>query len=362
MLCQNRAVEGFQQAVQTARLGHSYIFAGDDGVGRYLTATEWAKSLLCSEPTTDGGFFDSCGKCRSCKLFESGNHPDFKHIYKELIQFSKITANRSKSPSQFPIDVIREFVIDEVANKPQMSERVVYVISEAEKMAAPAQNAMLKTLEEPPNYCLIILLCTKTDKLLPTILSRSQVIRFGGIDEDIIAARLSEKGVSSEQGIFWARFTGGSLGEALMYAAMSEKCDCYAIKCELLDKLSQMRLADSLNVAEWIVAKSADISAALAEHFEGVGSGDLKRRAQKIMLGFMLSVATDIMRLSVGDVANVINSTQLDKLQTLCGCIDTNTATKFVEKVNSSIQWVDAYVNEKLIFEEILLHFTKLKN
>ena len=363
VLCQDRAAEAFGQAMKSGRLGHAYIFAGDDGVGRYLMARQWAKALLCEQPLSDpvGGSYDSCGKCRSCTLFENDNHPDFKHIYKELLEFTKDPANRKKSPNQMSIDVIREFLVDVAASRPQMAKRAVYVISEAEKMGAGAQNAMLKTLEEPPGYCVIILLCTRTDMLLPTILSRCQVVRFGPVDEQVIVERLAEAGYTEAASRFWSRFTGGSLGLSSVYASLSKECDCYKIKCELVDKLVSLKLADCIDAAEWMVEQNTAIGEALADKFAEVSKADLKRRAQKMMLKMFLVLICDVMRVSLSHTGGLVNADQINAVNSLCGQLDIDDAAKFVEKVNKNMLWVDAYVNEKLIFEEILLHFAKLK-
>jgi DNA polymerase III subunit delta' len=362
VLCQDRAVDVFQHALKNGRLGHAYIFAGEDGVGRHLTAKALAKALLCESPIAgEDDFVDSCGHCRSCVLFDSNSHPDYKDIYKELSEYLSDSSKRKKNPSELSIHVIREFVVDIVGSKPQMAKKCVYVITEAEKMNAAAQNAMLKTLEEPPGYCLIILLCTRTDKLLPTILSRSQVLRFGPVEEDIIINRLAEESVGEVEARFWARFTSGSLGQSLMYAKMSSHCDCYAIKCELVDRLASMRLADSIDIAEWMIAKNAEIADALSEQMDVVSKSDIKRRAQKIILKMLLVAAGDIVRFSIGCSEDVINCGQKERIRQLCEQIDVNSAAKLVEKVNESMRWVEAYVNEKLIFEDILLHFTKLK-
>lgn len=361
MLCQQRAIDLFQQSIANNRLGHAYIFAGDDGVGRFLMAQQWAKALLCAEPV-NGEFFDSCGECRSCKLFDSGNHPDFKHIYKELIQYSKDSSNAKKTPTNFPIDVVREFFVDVAANKPQMSQKVVYVISEAEKMLAPAQNAMLKTLEEPPPYCLIILLCSRTDRLLPTILSRSQVVRFSPIDEDIIVQRLAAKNVDHAQSLFWARFTSGSLGAALTYCDLAEKCDCYRIKCRLVEQIASLKLASSLDIAEWIVAQSADMTAALGDILKDVSKSDVKKRCQKMLLKMLLSLGSDVIRVHISQDNAIVHTDQLGLVRSLSSQLGVDEAAKYVEKTNLSMTWVDANVNEKLIFEDNLLHLAKLKS
>ena len=162
--CQNKAISALQRALAADRVAHAYIFAGADGVGKFKTALEWAKLLLCENRVKDKAFFDSCGLCDSCKAYESESHPDFQYIYKELVNFTKSNTGE-KRPIDLPIKVIREFIIEKVNSRPTLSRGKVYVISEAEKLNRASQNALLKVLEEPPEYCFIILLCTKLENL-----------------------------------------------------------------------------------------------------------------------------------------------------------------------------------------------------
>ncbi|GAF75732.1 unnamed protein product, partial [marine sediment metagenome] len=171
IFCQDKALSILQRAYAADKVPHAYIFAGIEGVGKFKTASEWAKLLLCKNPViekTDSiRFADSCCLCESCRTFEAGSHPDFIHIYKELIQFTKEGKDK-KTPVDLPKDVVKEFLIEKVSIRPTTSERKVFVVSEAEKLNAASQNALLKVLEEPPRYCCIILLCTRLEKLLPT--------------------------------------------------------------------------------------------------------------------------------------------------------------------------------------------------
>ena len=88
IFCQNQVISILQRAFAAGKAPHAYIFAGPKGVGRFKTAREWAKMLLCKNPVTENSFTDSCGSCQSCRQFEAGSHPDFHLIYKELREFT----------------------------------------------------------------------------------------------------------------------------------------------------------------------------------------------------------------------------------------------------------------------------------
>ena len=146
IFCQDRALGMLQSAFAADRAAHAYIFAGLEGVGKYTTARQWARLLLCEKPVARGKtkkpFADSCGACDSCALFEGGSHPDFNHIYKELREFTKEGKGKAP-PVDLPIDVIREFLVEKASNRPTLSQRKVFVISEAERLNKNSQNCLL---------------------------------------------------------------------------------------------------------------------------------------------------------------------------------------------------------------------------
>src|SRR4030042_324004 len=129
IFCQDKAISILQRGFAADKMPHAYIFAGAEGVGKFKTAREGAKLLLCKNPVTEDGFADSCGVCQSCLSFEAGSHPDFNHIYKELLEFTKDNKDK-KTPVDLAIDVIREFLIDKVSTRPTLSHRKVYVVTE----------------------------------------------------------------------------------------------------------------------------------------------------------------------------------------------------------------------------------------
>ncbi|MHC4646905.1 MAG: hypothetical protein ACYTBJ_15520, partial [Planctomycetota bacterium] len=89
VFCQDKAISILQRAYASGKMAHAYIFAGADGVGKFKTAREWAKMLLCKDRSVENQFTDSCGSCESCRLLEADSHPDFHNIYKELVEFTE---------------------------------------------------------------------------------------------------------------------------------------------------------------------------------------------------------------------------------------------------------------------------------
>ena len=148
---QKQAKEHFQTAIETGNISHAYIINGETGSGRRMLADAFAKALQCEKHPNA----DSCDGCKSCHQAESGNHPDIRYITHEKASIS--------------VDDIREQLNNDIQIKPYSSEHKVYIIPEANKMTEQAQNALLKTIEEPPAYAVIILLTDNLNALLPTI-------------------------------------------------------------------------------------------------------------------------------------------------------------------------------------------------
>lgn len=160
-------------------LGHSYIFQGIEGIGKILFAKNFAKRILCMNK-------NSCNSCKSCIMFDSDNHPDFMIINQEEMIIK--------------IEDIRE-LIKKVIEKPIISTKKVYIINDADKMTKEAQNCLLKTLEEPPEYITIILISSNENLLLPTIKSRCTKLSFKKLSNDEIKRYISlnEKDNSCEE-------------------------------------------------------------------------------------------------------------------------------------------------------------------
>jgi len=359
--CQDRAIDNLQRAYGCGKVGHAYIFAAPDGVGRFTTAKAWGKLLLCQKPVITDGFADSCNNCPSCEVFDGDSHPDFCHIHKELIRFTKKTENKNKTPIDLPIDVIREFLIEKVATRPSLSGAKVYVVSESEKLNVNSQNALLKVLEEPPRYCYIILLCSKLENLLPTTQSRCQVVRFGAIDTDKIAAVLCDGGTGGDESKFWPRFTGGSVGQSLRFANLidikEESSAClYQFKRQLVEKLARFVLADVVDLAGWICASTKVVSEWWAKQQPDMSKKDITRQSQKTFIRIIVSVFSDVMKAEIADSADFVNFDQASSVMALARQFEAEEAAGKIEDCYEAIRRVDASVNEKLIFEHLLIN------
>jgi len=358
IFCQDRAIEILQRGRAADRAAHAYVFAGLEGVGKYTTAREWARLLLCRNPiVTDRGhepFADSCGACESCTRFEGDAHPDYAHVYKELLEFTRDGKGR-KTPLEFPIDVVREFLLEKVAIRPTVSERRVFVISEAEKLNASSQNALLKVLEEPPHYCTIVLLCTRLEQLLPTTKSRCQIIRFGPVAEDRIVARLTEMGLDRRRAQFFARLAQGSLGLACQWARLEGGgLALYGAKKVIVAATASFQRADVLELADRFIGSAKEIAAAWADLDKAISKSDLGRRAQKTVIQIVLSAFHDAMMVNVVPKQPLIHFDQEKEIARLAARLDPEEAARAIDEGYEALRWIDANVNEKLIFERLL--------
>jgi len=256
---------------------------------------------------------------------------------------------------ELPIDVVREFLLEKVAIRPTVSGHRVFVVSEAEKLNASSQNALLKVLEEPPHYCTIILLCTRLEQLLPTTKSRCQIIRFGPVAEDRIVGRLAEMGLDRSGAQFFARLAQGSLGLACQWARLeSGGLALFDAKKTIVSAVAGLQRADVLELAERFIACAKEIAAAWADLDKAVSKSDLTRRAQKTVIQIVLSAFHDAMLVNVVPKHPLIHFDQDREIARLASRLDPERAARGIDEGYEALRWIDANVNEKLIFERLL--------
>ena len=356
IFCQDKAIDILQRAYASGKWAHAYIFAGPEGVGKFKTACEWARLLLCKNPVIENDFADSCGSCKSCQLFEAGSHPDFNHVYKELLEFTKDNKDK-KTPVDLAIDVIREFLVEKVSNKPTLSQRKVFIVSEAERLNNSSQNCLLKVLEEPPEYCSIILLCTRLEKLLPTTKSRSQIIRFGSINEEQIIEKLQQMGIAEKQARYFARLAGGSLGLACQWANLElADANLYKTKKEIIRTLAEYEIADVLSLAQELLDKSKEMAGVWANLDKNTSRKDINRRAAKFLVQIIISALYDVMSLNLFPMKETVNFDQQEQIKKLAGRFDAEQSAEKISDCYKMLRWIESSVNERLIFEHLLLN------
>ncbi len=363
VFCQDRAIGILQRGLAADRAAHAYLFAGPEGVGKYKTACEWARLLLCANPQVEQGpsgpFADSCGSCPSCTLIDAGSHPDYAHVYKELLQYTKDNKDK-KTPVDLAIDVIREFLIEPVAGRPTLSKRKVYVVSEAEKLNANSQNALLKVLEEPPSYCTIILLCTRLEELLPTIRSRCQLIRFGPVEERRIIEQLKAEGLGSTEATFFARLAQGSLGLACQWSRLErDGVGLFTTKRELVASLTDLKLADVPALVERIQEAGKGIAAGWGAFDKATSKSDLTRRAQRTMIRILICALYDVTIHHVAPQRALVNADQGPQIASLAQRLDPEQAIESVREAYEMLRWLDDNANERLILERLLFRLSR---
>lgn len=210
---QERALSLLQRALRSGRTHHAYLFDGPEGVGKELTARALAARLLCE----DGGLApdaDACGQCRACRALAAGTHPDFHFVDRSLHKVHPDPAVRRSRGLFLAVAVVRTFLIEPSGGSPALGRRRVFIVRDAERMNEEAQNALLKTLEEPPGAATIILVTSSADRLLSTIRSRCQRIPFAELPESFVEERLRAEKVAAESARSLAALCGGRLGVA----------------------------------------------------------------------------------------------------------------------------------------------------
>lgn len=186
-----------QNAIRFHKVSHSYIFSGEHGSGKKLLAALFAMTLQCEEQG-----IDPCLKCSSCKRALSKNHPDIIGVTHE-------------KPNSIGIDEIRAQVVDDVAIKPYYGPYKIYIINDAHKLTVQAQNALLKTIEEPPAYAVLLLLTDNLEILLPTIRSRCVTLSLKPLANNMVKDYLMDRlQIPDYQAEVTASFSQGNIGKA----------------------------------------------------------------------------------------------------------------------------------------------------
>lgn len=232
-------------AVKTDKVSHAYILNGEKGSGKKLLASLFAMSLQCQDREEDG---DACGKCQSCKQTVSNNQPDIIKVTHE-------------KPSTISIDDIREQVNNDIVIKPYSSRYKIYIIADADMMTVQAQNALLKTIEEPPEYAVIMLLTENAETLLPTIRSRCVMLKLRNIKDQLVKKYLMEQmEIPDYKADVCVAFAQGNMGKAIMLATSEHFNEIKEEAVHLLRNINEMDLNELIDAVKRCMSYKLEIS------------------------------------------------------------------------------------------------------
>lgn len=240
---QEQIREHLQNALAGKKVSHAYIINGEKSSGKEFIARIFATTLQCEQ-----GGIEPCGECHSCKQAASGNQPDIIKITHE-------------KPNTISIEDVRKQITGDVAIKPYSSPYKVYLMEDAEKMTVQAQNALLKTLEEPPEYVVILLMTNNINSLLPTVVSRCVVLNMKPVSDRLIKKYLMEKlEVPDYKAEVCVAFARGNIGKAKALATSEEFENVKAEALALLKYIQDLDLTEIVTDIRKITEYKLDVN------------------------------------------------------------------------------------------------------
>ena len=318
-LCQERIINYLKKIRSTKSISHAYIIQDEFSENAKTIAYAFAMSLHCQK-----GGVEACYDCHACKQILKNNHPDL--IYVE--------AQNQKSIS---VGDIREKVNDTVEIKPYSSLYKVYIIDKADSMTVQAQNALLKTMEEPPEYAVIILIAQSLDRFLPTIKSRCIKLHISLISNQVILEKLRSLGIDSELSKSLASFSRGNLAKALTFSK-EENINIYKENINILTNISSSNSMELYDYAELINSRENKMD----------------------FMDFCLMWYRDIVLLSVNKNAeNLIFKSEYRTLRKLTSVYSLSDLDSIIESINHAVEELSSNVNSKYVIKIMLMQCAK---
>lgn len=235
ILGHEQIIEHLQNAIKTDKVSHAYILDGPDMSGKKMIADAFAMTLECEKKGTE-----PCMECHSCKQALGKNQPDIIYLQHE-------------KPNTISVDDIRSQINNDIGVKPYSSPYKVYIVDEAEKMNVQAQNALLKTIEEPPAYAVILLLTNNAEIFLPTILSRCVRLSLKAVPDEKIKAYLMENyEVPDYKADVCVAFAQGNVGKAIELAESEDFNEIKNSALQLIKRLDDIELYEMTEAVKQI--------------------------------------------------------------------------------------------------------------
>ncbi len=311
-------IEHLTNAVTMEKVSHAYILNGPDKSGKRMLAEAFAMTLQCEK-----GGSSPCGECHSCKQAMNHNQPDIIYVQHE-------------KPNTISVDDIREQVNHDIGVKPYSSPYKLYIIDEAEKMNVQAQNALLKTIEEPPAYAVVLLLTTNADLFLPTIRSRCVALNLKAVSDTVIRKYLMEKrGVPDYQADVCVAFAQGNVGKAIALASSENFNELKTSAVQLMKRIREIELYELAEAVKQI----SEFKLQINDYFD-------------IMMIWFRDI---LVYKATMDVNNLIFKDEVYDIKKQASKSSYHGIEKILEALEKAKQRLNANVNFDLVMELLLL-------
>ena len=317
------AVELLRQQIVHGTTRHAYLFAGPSGVGRRMLALRLAQALNCTQPIEPG---IPCSQCRDCKQIEAMGHPDLTIIQAE------------SEGGTLKVDQVRE-ARRTLTLKPYQSKYRVTVFLRFQEANDNAANALLKILEEAPSYVILILTADHPEQLLPTIVSRCEVLRLHSLSLDTVESFLSERGANPDQARLIAHISGGRLGYALRLMQDSSTLEFRNEKLNETQSFTTAARVDKFAYAEKLVKD--------------------KDTLRNVLL-LWLSYWRDVLLCAGGSAVPLANIDRAKEIESLAERVSMSEVRRMVSKLENSLSQLESNVNARLLTEVILLDWPRI--
>jgi DNA polymerase III subunit delta' len=319
------AVDFLVRGMTNGRLRHAYLIVGAPSTGKHTLARIFAMALNCEDADPARR---PCGECRTCKLITGGSHPDV------------MTTETDPATGALKIEAIRG-VTSRIAMKPYQARMRVTIMPDFDHAQPRAQDALLKTLEEPPDYAVLVLLAASLESILPTILSRSQIIQLrpapAVIVRDVLIQRLGMESVEADA---ISRFSGGRVGWAI---------------CAAQDESILQERAEALDLLESIVGMNRGQRFAMAEKL----SGDKAALADRLEL--WLTYWRDVLLQAEGTPVKVCNVDRRAAIERILYTVDSDQARAALHATRALLDRLPTNINLRLALEVMLLDYPGLE-
>jgi DNA polymerase-3 subunit delta' len=316
------AVEMLRQHVARGSSRHAYLIAGPPGVGRFTLALRFAQALTCTTPPEPGV---PCLTCRDCRQIQARQHPDLSILEAEA------------EGGALRIDRVRE-LRHSLSLKPYQSQHRLVIFHRFHEATEEASNALLKTLEEAPSYTILTLTADSPEALLPTIVSRCEVLRLQPVPLDMVEAFLKEQGAAPDEARLLAHISGGSPGRAVR---LRQDPLALAFRNEKLSELQTL------------------LPATRAQRFAYADKLGRDKVGMRRVLELWLSFWRDVLIRAGGASTPIANIDRQPEVESLARSLDLSAARRIVMDLDRARTQLEGNVNARLLAEVLLLDWPR---